>query len=314
MLRALLELCRISNLPTVWTNVIAAWVIGGGRHWEGRLGWLLLGASLIYSAGMVLNDAFDVAWDREKRPERPIPSGRIGLGTAWAIGVGGLGAGYALMVFPGGAGWLITAALVGAVVLYDAYHKPWTGSVIVMGACRTLLYLAAGSSIMSENNAWSLGRLFAAGGVLGLYIIGLSLVARHEGSQVKSGKGWLWVGLLALLSPLAGELIDVVVLHSDPQAGSLRQLGFVLSRRMGRILRESMLWGYRAAFVVLTGFAVRLMRIPPPSNIGQAVGWLLAGIPLVDALAIMRDTPLLACAFVVLVPILRSWQRWIAAT
>ena len=55
MLRALLELSRISNLPTVWTNVLAAWIIvNQGWKSDFRLAWLLLGASLIYSAGMIL--------------------------------------------------------------------------------------------------------------------------------------------------------------------------------------------------------------------------------------------------------------------
>jgi len=74
MLRALLELSRVlSNLPTVWTNVLAAWIIASGANWQWNpaLGWLLLGASLIYSAGMILNDACDVAWDREHRRRTP---------------------------------------------------------------------------------------------------------------------------------------------------------------------------------------------------------------------------------------------------
>ena len=142
MLRALLELSRVSNLPTVWTNVLAAWILASGKDWQWTpaLGWLLLGASLIYSAGMILNDACDVAWDREHRKERPIPSGRIGLKTVWIIGLVWLLGGYALMVFAGGASWKITALLVAAVVAYDVYHKPWAGSVVIMGACRTLLY------------------------------------------------------------------------------------------------------------------------------------------------------------------------------
>jgi 4-hydroxybenzoate polyprenyltransferase len=48
--------------------------------------------------------------------------------------------------------------------------------------------------------------------------------------------------------------------------------------------------------------------------IGRAVGILLAGIALVDALAVTQVSLPLAFAFAALAPLLRLWQRWIAAT
>ncbi len=48
---------------------------------------LLVGASAcLYEAGMALNDVFDVEIDRQERPDRPIPSGRVLSGcTCWAL-------------------------------------------------------------------------------------------------------------------------------------------------------------------------------------------------------------------------------------
>ena len=59
-LRTLLVLGRVSNLPTVWTNVAVGWFLSGGG-WTAELGWLLAGMSFVYIAGMTLNDAFDYA-------------------------------------------------------------------------------------------------------------------------------------------------------------------------------------------------------------------------------------------------------------
>ena len=74
-LRAWLILGRVSNLPTVWTNVLVAWLLSGGAFtWSAALSWMLAGASLLYVGGTTLNDFFDVAFDREFRKERPIPS------------------------------------------------------------------------------------------------------------------------------------------------------------------------------------------------------------------------------------------------
>src|SRR5215469_15374724 len=81
-LRVLLVLGRVSNLPTVWSNCLAAWLLGGAGP-RPRFFCLTLGATLLYTAGMFLNDAFDAGFDRQYRPERPIPSGLISRPTVW---------------------------------------------------------------------------------------------------------------------------------------------------------------------------------------------------------------------------------------
>ena len=48
--------------------------------------------------------------------------------------------------------------------------------------------------------------------------------------------------------------------------------------------------------------------------VDDSSGWLLAGIVVVDALAIANVSAPLALGFVVLTPLLRLWQRWVAAT
>ena len=74
-LRAWLILTRGSNLPTVWSNLVAGWLLG--YVYADRFPYanglllslfgLLLGVSLIYVGGMILNDAFDARWDTERR-------------------------------------------------------------------------------------------------------------------------------------------------------------------------------------------------------------------------------------------------------
>src|ERR1700733_832512 len=84
-LRTLLTLGRISNLPTVWSNCLAGWWLsGGGNVW--KLPLLFFGVSALYTGGMFLNDAFDEEFDRQRRPERPIPSGEISARAVWTFG------------------------------------------------------------------------------------------------------------------------------------------------------------------------------------------------------------------------------------
>src|ERR1041385_1224412 len=91
-----LILGRVSNLPTVWSNCLAGWLLGGGGS-ALRFGLLSLGASFLYIGGMFLNDAFDSEFDSQHRKERPIPSGSITVGKVWGWGLGWLIAGTLLL-------------------------------------------------------------------------------------------------------------------------------------------------------------------------------------------------------------------------
>ncbi|MCE9519038.1 MAG: UbiA family prenyltransferase [Verrucomicrobia bacterium] len=179
-LRPWLELARISNLPTVWTNILAAWLLADGK-WEWKpLAWLLAGGSMIYTGGMFLNDAADVKFDHDHRKERPIPSGRISLVQAWIAAIVFLSAGFAMFIWGAEACIWLTGGLVTAVVVYDLFHKPWIGSVFIMGSCRTLLYLATASAVTGSIGFSTNAEVITKAVALGGYVTGISLVARGE--------------------------------------------------------------------------------------------------------------------------------------
>lgn len=305
-MRPWLHLARISNLPTVWTNVTAAWLLAGGALADPRLYWLILAGSLLYTGGMILNDAADVKFDREHRQERPIPSGQVSVTAAWAVGSGMLVAGAVLACGFDANVW-ITAALVAAILFYDFYHKPWAGSVIVMGACRVLLYLMAASSAAVDSWAaqkitfgtnWHFETGFLPAGpvlvmpaalALGCYIVGITLAARLEHKE----------GTL----PVASSLFAFALLYTPGIVCALRFAGG------GEPWQLVIL----AAFAFLIVCATQALRKGSPA-IGKAVGMLLVGIAIVDALAVSTVSMPLALGFVALAPLLRLWQRWVAAT
>lgn len=297
MLRPWLELARISNLPTVWTNVTAAWLLAGGPWLDSRLGWLLLAGSLLYTGGMILNDAADAKHDREHKKERPIPQGRISLTSAWVVGLGMMAVGFPIAVVLAGAHWGITLALIGAILFYDLYHKPWPGAVWVMGSCRALLYLMAASAAQPTMT----GSVLVMALTLGTYIVGLTMVARMEakGAKVSSLKA-LFAKML-LYSP---ALVAVFFWVTTANWRLISLLGdFTPLVPLPLIL----------IFIGMILHATRVMKKGGPA-IGQAVGILLAGVAVVDALAVMQVSLPLACMFIVLAPLLRLWQRFIAAT
>ncbi|MFK7788565.1 MAG: UbiA family prenyltransferase, partial [Phycisphaeraceae bacterium] len=149
-IRALLELCRISNLPTVWSNSVLgvfAGVLIADLEVVVALFFAPLAAiatSMIYCGGMVLNDLIDRHVDAEERPHRPIPSQRVSVGNARLLSLLLLGtpivfiASVEAMNMPAGggfhyAGTLTSIALVITVIMYNISHQRRALSVILMG-------------------------------------------------------------------------------------------------------------------------------------------------------------------------------------
>lgn len=102
--RRLAHLIRLSNqsgtlllmLPTLWSLLLAT---------QGRPAWSLIaifmtGSFLMRSAGVILNDLADRAYDRQvtRTRSRPLASGTIGVAEAWLVGMALVTAAAALLI------------------------------------------------------------------------------------------------------------------------------------------------------------------------------------------------------------------------
>ncbi|MGQ7848407.1 UbiA family prenyltransferase [Granulosicoccus sp. 3-233] len=212
--RTAFELGRVSNLPTAWTNTAAGMLLSGAAVADWRFPVLLLAMTSAYTGGMFLNDAFDAEIDSRKRPERPIPSGKVSRRSVFIAGFSMLALSILLVsacaLSIQGGGWTAVIAaffLCATITLYNAWHKGNTLGPVIMGACRLLVYLTAGLSYTSTPDA-----LLYAGAVISLcYLIGLTYTAKQESlGEVRN----MWP-LLFLLTPvlfgLYGASIDSLV-------------------------------------------------------------------------------------------------------
>jgi len=250
--RTLLVLGRVSNLPTVWSNCLAGWLIADGGTFQ-RLLLLCVGASCLYLGGMFLNDAFDVEFDRQHRAERPIPSGAISLRAVLMWGCGWLLAGVLCISFLGQTPVLLGLLLAIAIVVYDAIHKILVLAPMLMALCRFFLVLMASAS--AANGV--VGLSIWTGFVLAAYILGLSYLARKE-----SAPGPLQYWPCAFL---AAPIILALVVNQGPYQKRGAMLAAIL-----------VVWLFRS---------LRFLYWYGRPNIGRTVSSLLAGIVLVDLLA-----------------------------
>ncbi|HXJ62012.1 MAG TPA: UbiA family prenyltransferase [Verrucomicrobiae bacterium] len=280
-LRSLLILGRVSNLPTVWSNCMAGWWLsGGGELWS----LLLLGAggTCLYVGGMYLNDAFDAQFDWQHRPERPIPSGAIHASMVWILGFSWLGIGLGCLAVFGKATMICAVLLAVAILIYDAMHKIFEFSPLLMAACRFLLILVASSTAREGITGLSVWTAL----VMASYIVGLSYIARTESTLVAL-RYWPCVFLaaplvLALVINRGEYQLRAVSLSAVITLWSLRSLTFALWSRQ--------------------------------RNVGRCVASLLAAIPLLDLLSIWDGSFLLAVIFVGLFVVALLLQRFVPAT
>src|SRR5262245_15410445 len=187
-----LLLGRVSALPTVWTNCIAGVTLGHAAF-DSDLTWLPIALSLMYAAGMFLNDAFDQDFDRRFRPERPIPAGEITAASVYRAGFGMLAAAILLIGFK--TDWkaepLAWSALLAALIVYYNYrHKTDPLSPLIMSLCRVMVYFVAAAVVGTAMDA----QVFIGAGTLAAYLVGLAYVAKQE----KLNERNLW--LLALVA------------------------------------------------------------------------------------------------------------------
>jgi 4-hydroxybenzoate polyprenyltransferase len=232
---------------------------------------------------MFLNDAFDADFDRQRRPERPIPSGKISAQLVWRFGFGQLGTGIFLLLFCGqvAAGAAFFLALF--ILLYNFCHKFFNAAPWLMGACRFWVYVIAGASGAWGLNGWAI----FSGLALAFYVVGLSYVARRESYR---GPIPFWPLLL-----LAAPVILAVAMNT----GSFRWRAIAVS-----------VW-----LILWVGRSVRTVFLGGGGNVGLIVANLLAGIVFVDWIAIAPDASRWLCLLLLVLFGLTKWlQKFVPAT
>ena len=146
------------------------------------------------------------------------------LSLALGIGAACLIAGE-LLLLPRLAAVGLGALLAAAIVLYDWRHKGISWAPLIMGSCRGLVYGVAEASIGALR-----GVTFAAGAIVGVYVAGLSLVARRAGANAR----WLVPALIAGISLLDALLIGV--LSGAWGLAAVAALGFPLTLALQRFV------------------------------------------------------------------------------
>lgn len=281
-LRDWAELCRLPNLFTAMADPLAGALIVGATwrdaHW---IGLLMIASACLYAGGIALNDWHDFKKDLDQRPQRPLPSKRIGRIEALAAIVVLLGLGMGIASLVGPTATYVAGLLLASIVAYDVILKEIPIAPAIMGFCRSLnlvLGMTLVPSSAADTIAWPLRVYLAA--ALGLYVLGVTVFARKEADPTEKSH---------LIAAASVSIVAILIVAGERV--------FFLGQAHGT---GGMIWllclaaaiGFRMSQAILT---------PTPLNVQGAVKAALLGIILFDAalVAYIRD-PLASLPVVVL--------------
>jgi 4-hydroxybenzoate polyprenyltransferase len=327
MLLDWLKLMRVTGLVTILTNITAAVVTavyGEGldplwllkRLYQGgtsRVFWLVSASCMLYCAGMLWNDLADVERDRVLHPRRPLPSGRIGLGSAYLVGV--------LLA----AGALVCAALVDAhafyaagvvlslIFLYNLATKdiPYLGSLTMASvrfthAIFALLLLGTDYlklAVLGQSTPGH-GFILAYPTILGCYIFGVTLV-----SELESRKGRrieLVLGGLLMFGAILGAGLLLArarwISHLSQSDSALRVVGSGLAAVLGAVL---FLW---LIYLVAKPWLAAL-KSGRSEQVGPVVRSALGGMLFLDAVVATSAHPVGGLLILALLPLFMLGRR-----
>ena len=184
-LRTLADFARPFTLIAPALGFASAAATAIGAHPRETWSWGLLGppvigaimAAVLNIASNGLNQIYDFEIDRINKPKRPLPSGRLSMGGAWAVTVASFAIAFVLAWFvaPGGRHecfWMVVAAA----VITTLYSVPpfrtkrlgiWANVTIAVPR-GVLLKVAGWSSVKTAMGfePWFLGAIF------GLFLLG----------------------------------------------------------------------------------------------------------------------------------------------
>src|SRR5262249_1966649 len=141
-------------------------------------------------------------------------------------------------------------ALALCILVYDATHKAFAFSPLLMGACRFFVYVIAAAAGTTGVGGWAVW----SGLALAAYIVGLSFIARRE--SLHGALSWWPVALIAV------PIVLGVLLNASEYREPALLLAAVLA-----------MWTLRCLRTIFWTSAL---------NVGRTVSGLLAGIVFVD--------------------------------
>jgi 4-hydroxybenzoate polyprenyltransferase len=180
-----LQLIRLPNVFTTPSNILAGYFAAvttttaaeaDGVH----LIALMVSSGLLYIAGIVLNDYFDIEIDKKERPSRPLPSGKISKGYALTIAIVALLIANIIALIVGPISLAISLTLTLLIIAYDYQLKYSVLGPFAMGGTRSLNVIFGASPVLLYIDNHSIAIVGVAAASLFFYVSSITILSKKE--------------------------------------------------------------------------------------------------------------------------------------
>jgi 4-hydroxybenzoate polyprenyltransferase len=212
--RQYIILVRLPNVFTAASNILPGYFIVAADATSSYLNiniiylaGLMTSSSLLYLAGIVFNDYFDIEIDKKERPNRPLPSGKITKRKGLTIAISSVIAANVLTILINLTSFIVAVILTTIIIAYDysLKHSTITGP-ITMGLAR-FVNMILGSSLalptLLLSTASSKMLIFIATSMF-LYVVAIGILSKQE----VSGKATN----LIIISSLSIVFVDIAAI------------------------------------------------------------------------------------------------------
>lgn len=180
-----LQLIRLPNVFTTPSNILAGYFAAvtttAAAEADGvHLIALMVSSGLLYIAGIVLNDYFDIEIDKKERPSRPLPSGKISKGYALTIAIVALLIANIIALVVGPISLAISLALTLLIIAYDYQLKYSVLGPFAMGGTRSLNVIFGASPVLLYTDNHSVAIVAAAAASLFFYVSSITILSKKE--------------------------------------------------------------------------------------------------------------------------------------
>jgi UbiA prenyltransferase family len=180
-----LQLIRLPNVFTTPSNILAGYfaavtTIASAEADGVHLIAIMVSSGLLYIAGIVLNDYFDIEIDKKERPSRPLPSGKISKGYALTIAIVALLIANIIALVIGPISLAISLALTLLIIAYDYQLKYSVLGPFAMGGTRSLNVIFGASPVLLYIDNHSVAIVGAAAASLFFYVSSITILSKKE--------------------------------------------------------------------------------------------------------------------------------------
>lgn len=180
-----LQLIRLPNVFTTPSNILAGYFAAvtttAAAEADGvHLIAIMVSSGLLYIAGIVLNDYFDIEIDKKERPSRPLPSGKISKGYALTIAIVALLIANIIALIVGPISLAISLALTLLIIAYDYQLKYSVLGPFAMGGTRSLNVIFGASPVLLYTDNHSVAIVAAAAASLFFYVSSITILSKKE--------------------------------------------------------------------------------------------------------------------------------------